>query len=113
MDDTLQRLLDAELRAEKIAQHADMERERIIQGAMAEARIEEERFDKRLPDLRTSFIDKAEVRADQAIAELKRRYDERHTQLRELAEQRENDALDASFAILINPGTDQAQPEHL
>ena len=32
MDDTLQRLLDAEMRAEKIARQAEAERENIIQA---------------------------------------------------------------------------------
>jgi predicted metalloendopeptidase len=111
MDDSLQRLLDAEMRAEKIAQHAETERERIIQGALAETRAEEERFEKRTPELHASFVDKADSRAEQTIAELKRRYDERHVQLRELAEQREDDALEAAFAILIGPDMDPAQTE--
>jgi V/A-type H+-transporting ATPase subunit G/H len=108
MDDTLQRLLDAETRAEKIAQQADAERERLIQGALMEARAEEQRFEARVPELHASFVEKAETRAEQTVAELKRRYDERHVQLRSLAEEREDDALDAAFAVLIDPAADQA-----
>jgi vacuolar-type H+-ATPase subunit H len=103
MDDTLKRLLDAEMKAEKIARDAEQEQERIIQSAMREARSDEERFTARIPDLHRGFIDKAEERAEQTIAELKRRYDERHVQLRETAEQRENDALDAAFSLLLDP----------
>jgi len=103
MDDTLQRLLDAEVRAEKIARQAEEERERLIQGALMEARAEEDRFESRIPELHSSFIEKAEHRAEQTVAELKRRYDERHAQLRALAEQREEDALDAAFSVLIDP----------
>jgi vacuolar-type H+-ATPase subunit H len=103
MDDTLKRLLEAETRAEKIAQDAEQEQERIIQAAMQEARSEDERFTARVPDLHRSFIHKAEERAEQTIAELKRRYDERHVQLRNMAEQREQEALDAAFALLIDP----------
>jgi hypothetical protein len=103
MDDTLKRLLEAETRAEKIAQDAEQEQERIIQAAMQEARSEDERFTARVPDLHRSFIHKAEDRAEQTIAELKRRYDERHVQLRNMAEQREQEALDAAFALLIDP----------
>jgi vacuolar-type H+-ATPase subunit H len=103
MDDTLKRLLDAEMRAEKIAQEAEQAQERIIQAAMREARTEDERFTARVPDLHRSFIDKAEERAEQTIAELKRRYDERHVQLRESAEQREREALEAAFAVLLDP----------
>jgi hypothetical protein len=101
MDDTLKRLLDAEMTAEKIAQDAEQEQERIIQAAMHEARSEDERFTARIPDLHRSFINKAEERAEQTIAELKRRYDERHVQLRETAEKREDEALEAAFALLL------------
>ncbi len=103
MDDTLQRLLDAELRAEKIAQQAEDEQERIIQKAIGDAKAENDRFTARIPDLHRSFIAKAEERADQKIAELRRRYDERHVQLRDQADQREDEALEAAFALLIDP----------
>jgi V/A-type H+/Na+-transporting ATPase subunit G/H len=103
MDDILQRLLDAEMRAEKIAQEAEQERERIIQAAVADARAEDQRFTARIPDMHRSFIRKAGERADQTVAELKRRYDERHVQLRNLAEAREQDALDTAFELIIDP----------
>ena len=101
MDDTLQRLLEAEMRAEKIAQQAEAEQEKVIQSALMEARAEEDRFRSRIPDLHRAFIHKAEERAEQTVAELKRRYDERHAQLRDTAEQREQEALEAAFEILI------------
>ncbi len=103
MDDTLQRLLAAEMRAEKIAQQAEEEQERVIHKAMADAKAENERFTTRIPDLHRSFIGKAEERAEQNIAELRRRYDERHVQLRDQAEQREDEALEAAFQVLIDP----------
>jgi hypothetical protein len=102
MDDTLKRLLDAEMRAERIAQEAEQERERVIQAAMADARAEDQRFTARVPDLHRSFIRKAEERGEQTIAELKRRYDERHVQLRNVAEEREQEALDTAFELLID-----------
>jgi V/A-type H+-transporting ATPase subunit G/H len=104
MDDTLKRLLDAEMRAETIAQEAEQERERIIQAAMADAKAEDQRFTVRVPDLHRGFIRKAEERAEQTVAELKRRYDERHVQLRNLAEEREQEALEQAFALLLDPG---------
>ena len=107
MDDTLQRLLDAEMRAEKIARQAEAERENIIQGALMEARAEDERFDSRIPDLHRSFLDKAENRAEQTVAELKRRYDERHAQLRNMADEREEDALEAAFNLLLDPTVEE------
>ena len=38
--------------------------------------------------------------------EIKRRYDDRRAELRDLAEERENEALEAAFAILLNPETE-------
>lgn len=104
MEDTLQRLLAAELRAEKIASQAEEEQARLIQQAMADAKAENERFTARIPDLHRAFIAKAEERAEQNIAELRRRYDERHVLLRDQAEQREDEALEAAFHVLIDPG---------
>lgn len=103
MDDTLQRLLAAEMRAEKLAQQAEEEQEHVIHKAMADSKTENERFTARIPDLHRSHIAKAEERADQNIAELRRRYEERHVQLRDQAEQREDEALDAAFQVLIDP----------
>jgi V/A-type H+/Na+-transporting ATPase subunit G/H len=103
VDDTLQRLLDAEVRAEKIAQQAEAEQEQVIQGALHEARAEDDRFTARIPDLHRAYISKAQERADQTVAELRRRYEERHVQLRNQAEQREEEALAAAFQVLISP----------
>jgi V/A-type H+/Na+-transporting ATPase subunit G/H len=103
MEDTLQRLLAAELQAEKIASLAEQEQERVIASAVADAKAENERFTSQIPDLHRSFIAKAQERADQTIAELRRRYDERHVQLRDQAEQREEEALEAAFQLLIDP----------
>jgi hypothetical protein len=50
-----------------------------------------------------AFIRRAEERAEQTIAELKRRYDERHVQLRNLAEEHEQEALQEAFALLLDP----------
>ena len=107
MDDTLKRLLDAEVRAEKIARQADQARERLIQSALLEARAEEERFEARIPELHASFQKKSDARAEQTNTELKRRYDERHMRLRNLAEEREDEALEAAFELLTDP---EAEP---
>ncbi|NEV61852.1 ATPase [Thiorhodococcus minor] len=101
MDDTLKRLLDAEMRAERLAKQAEEEQDRVLKKAVADAKAENERFTARIPDLHRAFIGKAEERAEQNIAELRRRYDERHVQLRDQAEQREDEALEAAFQVLI------------
>jgi V/A-type H+/Na+-transporting ATPase subunit G/H len=103
MDDTLKRLLDAEMRAERLATQAEEEQDRVMQQAVADAKAENDRFTARIPDLHRGFIAKAEERAEQSIAELRRRYDERHVRLRDQAEQREEEALEAAFQSLIGP----------
>lgn len=103
MDDQLKRLLDAEKRAEDLARQAEEDQEKMIQAALREARHAEERFQARTPDIHSSFLEKAEARAEQTVKELRKRYDERHVQLREMAEQREAEALDAAFAVLADP----------
>ena len=74
----------------------------MIHKAKSDAKPENDRFTARIPDLHRSFIAKAEERADQNIAELRRRYDERHIQLRDQAEQREDEAVAAAFQVLID-----------
>lgn len=106
MDETLKRLLDVELRAEGMARQAEEERDKVLEQAWAESRAEEERFEARVPEMYASFLGKAEERAEQTISELKKRFDERHIQLRNMAEEREGQALEAAFSLLIDPSMD-------
>ncbi|MEW8148460.1 MAG: hypothetical protein AB2788_22195, partial [Candidatus Thiodiazotropha endolucinida] len=107
MEESLQRLLNAETKAQQIHNKAEEMRERMIQEALQEAKTKEEHFEARIPELHHSFMEKAESRAEQTIAELKKRFNERHAQLREYAEAREDDALDAAFTVLIDPTADE------
>lgn len=101
MDDTLKRLLDAELRAEQVVQEAKVKREEITRQALEEARHAEQRFHARVNELHAAFVDKAKGRADQTIAELQRRYDERSKELRKSAEDRESEAVEAALTLLL------------
>jgi hypothetical protein len=74
-----------------------------VEQALADVRAAEAQFEARLPELRASFLDKAESRATQAVQELERRYAERSRQLREMADQREGDALRAALELMIDP----------
>lgn len=103
MDDALQRLLETERRAEEIARLANQEREHKIQQTLQEARREEAQFEARIPELHGAFVDKADARAEQTVSELRKRYDERHTKLRQQAEERESEAREAAFRIIIDP----------
>lgn len=103
MDDALQRLLETEQRAEQIASQANAEKERMVQEASAEARRLETQFQGRIPELQASHMDKAHMRAEQTVTELGKRYDERHSRLRQQAEQREALAVAAALALLADP----------
>ena len=103
MDDELQRLLDTELQAEALVREADARRERLIQEGRDDAHHAEQQFEARLPELRGSFMQKAEERAAQGIAGLARRYEEHQKQLHHQAQQREQEAIEAAVALLIDP----------
>ena len=76
-------------------------REEITHQALEEARRAEERFRARVGELHATFVEKARGRAEQTIAELQRRYDERSKELRQGAEAREADAVDAALGLLL------------
>lgn len=101
VDEPLKRLLDAESRAEEIIAHADAERHRVIEQARHEAREAERQHDERIEELHASFLKQAEQRAQQTIAELKRRHVERSAALQNAAEQRKQQAVEAAVTLLI------------
>jgi V/A-type H+-transporting ATPase subunit G/H len=103
MEDELQRLLDTELQAESLVNDAEARREQMISQALEDASTAEKQFAACLPDLRASFIEKAEERAAQTIAEQARRYKERRQQLQTLAEGREQEAIEAAVSLLLDP----------
>jgi len=102
MDDTLQRLLDAEMKAENLAREAEEEHQRTIAAAVEDARELDAGFTGRIPELQRTWIARSDERSAKTIAEVERRYDERHEGLREMAEKREEEALDAAFQILLD-----------
>jgi vacuolar-type H+-ATPase subunit H len=104
VDDALKRLLAAEDAASELVNKAQTDSERLIQSALQEANQQEERFQSRIPELHTSFVEKSDQRANQTVAEMERRFDERLVQLREAAEQHEDTALEAAFAALLRSG---------
>ena len=104
MEDTLQRLLQAELQAEALVTKALEERERITREALEEARLAEERLEARLPEIRESFMEKARQRVEQARAEMDLRYQERPHRLRNIAEEARDEAIEAAVNILLDPG---------
>lgn len=103
VDELLKRLLDAEAKAELIIAGADTERQQVIEQARHDARDAEQRHAERISEIHASFLSQAEQRAQQTIAELKRRHSEHSTALQNAAEQRRQQALEAAVALLIDP----------
>lgn len=101
MSDSLKDLLQAEAEAEAIVTAGEKERDQIIQKALDDALDMERQFKDRLPEMHQSFIDKAQDRAVQTIAEMKLRYDERNKTLRELADKHEKEALERAIALIL------------
>lgn len=103
MEDTLKRLLEAEARAQAIVDAADRERERAIGQALREAQEAEARFEAGKADIRAPYLREAAARAEQAVAELTRKYEERQRALRALAERHEDEAVAAAMELLLDP----------
>jgi vacuolar-type H+-ATPase subunit H len=103
MTNPLHRLLEAETRAQAVIDSAQHERQRMIDAALAAARDAEARFEAGCPELRAPFMSEAQVRAEQAVAELSRKIGERQRTLRELASQHETEAVEAALALLLDP----------
>ena len=103
MDDQLQRLLEVEARAQALIDAASQQRQRMIEEALAAVREAEARFEAGRAALRAPFLNEAQGRAEQLVAELARKYAERQRTLRELASRHETEAVDAALALLLHP----------
>ena len=108
MDDSLKELLAAEQEAEDIVSRGERERDQIVRKSLDESAQMEQQFRERLPELQRSFSEKAQQRAEQTIAELKLRYDERNKLLRKLAGKHEKEALEHAVASIL--GTGESSP---
>jgi len=103
MEDHLKRLLEAEARAQSLIDAANVERERMLDETLATAREVEARFAAGRTELRAPYLKDAQSRAEQAVAELTRKYDERQRNLREMAARNEQEAVDAALNLLLDP----------
>jgi len=103
MDEQLQRLLETEARAQAVIDDASRERQRMIEDTLAAVRDAEARFEAGRAEFRAPFLNEAKGRAEQAVAELARKYGERQRTLRELASRHEFEAVDAALTRLLDP----------
>lgn len=103
MADHLKRLLEAEARAQSLIDAANTERERMLDETLASAREIEARFAAGRTALRAPYLKDAQSRAEQAVAELTRKYEERQRNLREMAARHEQEAVNAALNLLLDP----------
>ncbi len=102
MDESLKRLLEAEDQAEQIVKQGEDERAELPRKALEEAKAIEQQFIQRLPEIYQSFSERARERANQSIAEIELRYDERNKALRELADQHTEEAIEQALELLLD-----------
>ncbi len=99
-DGALKRLLDAETEAEEVVARADKERQAIIEQATRDARVLEEQHAERLAEIHASFLAQAQLRAQQTIATMQRRYGEQALTIHASAQRHEQEALAKAMALL-------------
>ncbi|MGH7184441.1 MAG: ATPase [Nitrospiraceae bacterium] len=99
-DGTLKRLLDAETEAERMVARADQERQTIIEQAKHDAHTLEQQHAKHVAEIHASSLAQAELRAQQTIATMQRRYTEQALAFRASAERHEPQALAKALALL-------------
>jgi vacuolar-type H+-ATPase subunit H len=100
VDDTLKRLLEAEKQAEKLVEEGKTRRDEISRKAVEDARDAEKHFAARVPEIHNAFMEKARHRAGQTISELELRYEERRQQLKQMAEDHREDAVEAALNLI-------------
>lgn len=103
MEETMKRLIAAELKAEAMLEQADKACEQMIHQAVREARLTEERFEASIPELYRSYLHAAEKRAEQTITELQCGHQEQIAALKICAQDREQETIDAAYALLLDP----------
>lgn len=101
-DQNFQTLLDAENDAERIIEEARNDRDQLLEKALELTHQQEAAFEQRIPEIRESSLHRAVQHANQVISDYQKRHDERSIELRELAEQREDEALDAAFRLFMD-----------
>lgn len=106
MDAVLKKLLATEQQAEQQVADAQAEHTAVIAAAQGEAQAIEDAFEQTTSAIKASHIDKAQARAEQAVAESKRRNDERDRQLRDAAAAHRQAALRAALELFAPGGTD-------
>ena len=115
MDDTLKRLLDAEVRAEALVDEAKAQAEQMARQALEDARGREQEFHDRTPEIRNAMLEKARERASKELDALQNRQEAHAAEIRAAAEAHRRDAIDAAVGLIIETdggdGAPVAEPD--
>jgi len=103
MQEALKRLLEAEAHARALIAQAGAERQRMLDESLEEARQAQARFEQEKATLRAPFLAEARIRAEQTVAELGRKFDDRQKALRDMTAQHEQLAVKMALAFLLDP----------
>jgi V/A-type H+/Na+-transporting ATPase subunit G/H len=104
VEDILKRLLEVEIKAEKLVADAQVQREAMVHQTLLDTQQAEQQLKSQIPELRANLLQKAEARASQSIAELQKRYAEKKIQLQQSAKENHDKALDAALQLFMNIG---------
>ena len=75
----------------------------MLDETLAIVRDNEVRFEAGRAELRAPFLKEAHGRAEHAVAELARKFEERQRNLREMAARHEQEAVNAALNLLLDP----------
>lgn len=101
MDAVLKRLLDAEQQAEALIAEAKQQRDELLGNVHDEVAEVEAEFRESDRQGRAKEIAHAEERAAKAVEELGRRQGEQQRHMHEVAQQNEQEALEAALELFI------------
>ena len=101
MEETLKRLLDAELQAEARVEEADEARRLMIQQALDETRKQLEEFEQQVEARRRPFLATAEEGAQRRVEEMQQDGLRRQHALREQAAANELQAVSTALALVL------------
>lgn len=104
MEDILKRLLEVEINAEKMVATAQAQREATVHQVLLDTQHAEQQFKAQIPELQAHFLQKAEQRATQTVAELQKRYADKTAQLQQSAQANHHIALEAAQKLFMNLG---------
>ncbi|MBF0263897.1 MAG: hypothetical protein HQL46_01395 [Gammaproteobacteria bacterium] len=102
MNDILKNLINADQKAQEIVAQSQAESEQKLAKAKSENDLAEERMHTRIKEMQQSYSEKAESKARNHLDEVVRLFQERQQHLLEVAEHRQQQAVNEVIDLVIN-----------